>query len=562
VQVVPEQVLEQAFWGISRSSRQESGIALGVPGIVRWRADKPAREADRPAKVDALLPEAAVNRRALNRTLIAFCYHRLRRRGPADRTAPRDRTMRRAGALAMEPVHSLAARDVRSVIHPFTDLAHHVEEGPLVLSRGDGVYVIDEQGRRYLEGMAGLWCANLGFSEARLVEAAREQMTRLPTYHLFGGKSHAPAIELAERLLALSPVPMSKVLFTCSGSEANDTALKLVRYYHHAIGRPEKRKVISRARAYHGVTLACASLTGLPHVHRDFDLPLPGILHTECPHHYRCAAADESEEAFAARLAAELERLIRREGPDSIGAFIAEPVMGAGGVIVPPATYFEQIQEVLRRYDVLLIADEVITGFGRTGATFGCERFGIEPDLITVAKGLSAGYAPIGGILISDRIYQAMLEQSRKIGTFGHGFTYSGHPVCAAVALRALEIYQEDDIAGQVAAVAPLFAARITDLARHPLVGHCRGVGLVGAIELMADLDQRTPFDPTLKVGARVAEWALEYGVILRPLGDVISFCPPLIIDRAEIDFLFDAVHRALDRVASELHHEQRRKVA
>ena len=354
----------------------------------------------------------------------------------------------------MEPVHSLAARDVRALIHPFTDLAHHVEEGPLVLAQGQGVYVLDEHGHRYLEGMAGLWCANLGFSEARLIEAAREQMMRLPTYHLFGGKSHGPAIALAERLLALAPVPMSKVLFTCSGSEANETALKLVRYYHHAIGKPQKRKVISRVRAYHGVTLACASLTGLPHVHRDFGLPLPDILHAGCPHYYRHALPGETEEAFATRLALELERLIQREGPDTVGAFIAEPIMGAGGVIMPSATYFQQIQEVLHKYDVLLIADEVITGFGRTGETFGCRTFGIEPDLITLAKGLSAGYMPIGGVLIAERIYQAMLEQSRKIGTFGHGFTYSGHPVCAAVALRALEIYEEDEIPGHVSAMA------------------------------------------------------------------------------------------------------------
>jgi 4-aminobutyrate---pyruvate transaminase len=462
----------------------------------------------------------------------------------------------------MEPVHSLAARDVRAVIHPFTDLAHHVEEGPLVLAQGQGVYVLDEHGRRYLEGMAGLWCANLGFSEARLIEAAREQMMRLPIYHLFGGKSHGPAIALAERLLALAPVPMSKVLFTCSGSEANDTALKLVRYYHHAIGKPQKRKVISRVRAYHGVTLACASLTGLPHVHRDFGLPLPEVLHAGCPHHYRHAMPGETEEAFATRLTLELERLIQREGPDTVGAFIAEPIIGAGGVILPPATYFDQIQEVLHRYDVLLIADEVITGFGRLGETFGCRRFGVEPDLITLAKGLSAGYMPIGGVLIAERIYQAMLEQSRKIGTFGHGFTYSGHPVCAAVALRTLEIYEEDEIFGHVSAMAPHFAARVSELATHPLVGHGRALGLVGAIELMADPGQKAPFDPTLRVGARVSEWALEYGVILRPLGDIISFCPPLIINRAEIDFLFDAVTRALDRVASELKSEHKRKVA
>jgi 4-aminobutyrate--pyruvate transaminase len=310
------------------------------------------------------------------------------------------------------------------------------------------------------------------------------------------------------------------------------------------------------------VTLACASLTGLPHVHRDFGLPLPEILHAGCPHHYRHGLPGETEEAFSVRLAAELERLIEHEGPDTVGGFIAEPVMGAGGVIVPPARYFEHIQPILQKHDVLLIADEVITGFGRTGALFGCQKFAIEPDLITLAKGLSAGYMPIGGVLISERVYQAMLEQSRKIGTFGHGFTYSGHPVCAAVALRALEIYEEDDMLGHVAAMAPQFAARIAELAAHPLVGHGRAIGLVGAIELMADRDQKTPFDPSLRVGPRVAEWALEYGLILRPLGDVISFCPPLIVNRAEIDFLFDATTRALDQVASELKNERRRKVA
>jgi 4-aminobutyrate--pyruvate transaminase len=410
--------------------------------------------------------------------------------------------------------------------------------------------------------MAGLWCANLGFSEERLRDAAREQMSRLPTYHMFGGKSHAPAIALAERLLAMAPVPMSKVLFTSSGSEANDTAIKLVRYYHHAIGKPYKHKIIARVRAYHGATLACASLTGLPHVHRDFGLPLQGILHTACPHHYRDALPGESEEAFATRLAGELERLILREGPDTVAAFIAEPIMGAGGVIMPPAGYFEQIQAVLERYDVLLIADEVITGFGRTGEMFGCTRNGMRPDLITVAKGLSAGYMPIGGVLISEPIYRTMLEQSRKIGTFGHGFTYSGHPVCAAVALRALEIYQEDQLLEHVRRLAPHFAARILALALHPLVGHSRAAGLLGAIELMADPVQRVPFDPALKVGARVVEHALDYGVILRPLGDVISFCPPLIMGAAETDFLFDAVTRALDRMWADLGGESGRKVA
>jgi 4-aminobutyrate--pyruvate transaminase len=462
----------------------------------------------------------------------------------------------------MERANSLAARDRETLIHPFTNLAEHAERGPLVIERGEGVYVLDEAGHRYLEGMAGLWCTALGFSEARLVRAAQEQMARLPAYHLFGGKAYAPAIELAERLLALAPVPMARALFVNSGSEANDTALKLVRYYHHAIGKPEKRKIISRVRGYHGVTLAAASATGIPHAHQGFGLPLQGFLHADCPHYYRYGLPGETEEQFASRLAENLERLILREGADTVGAFIAEPLMGAGGVIPPPASYFDKVQAVLKTYDVLLIADEVITGFGRTGAMFGCETYGIRPDLITLAKALSSGYQPIGAVLISEAIHAAMMAQSRRIGTFGHGFTYGGHPVCTAVALRTLEIYEEDDILGQVRARAPHFAARIRALEGHPLVGDARAVGLVGAVELMANGKFRIPFKPDLRVGARVVQRALEQGVILRPLNDVVSFCPPLIINAAEIDFLFDVVGRALDQVAAELAREAQPAVA
>ncbi len=448
---------------------------------------------------------------------------------------------------------SLAARDVNALIHPFTEIGELALRGPLVISRGEGAYVYDQAGNRYLEGMAGLWCTALGFSEARLVRAAHEQMQRLPAYHLFGAKSCAPAVELAERLLAMAPVPMSKVLFVCSGSEANDSALKLARYYHAVRGAPQKRKIISRVRGYHGATLACASLTGLPHAHQLFGLPLEGVLHAECPHYYRLALPGESEEQFAARLAAGLERLILREGPETVGAFIAEPVMGAGGVILPPRTYFEQVQAVLRRHDVLLIADEVITGFCRTGNMFGCETYGIEPDIITLAKGLSSGYMPIGAVLVSHRIFEAMRAGSRQVGTFGHGFTYSGHPVAAAVALEALRIYQADDVLGHVRRLAPLFAQRLAELATHPLVGHARAVGLVGALELMADRAQRIPFAPGLRVGARVVEQAQAQGVLLRPLVDTVSFCPPLIVNEGEIELMFDAVRVALDRVAAEL---------
>jgi 4-aminobutyrate---pyruvate transaminase len=462
----------------------------------------------------------------------------------------------------MERAASLAARDRETLVHPFTNLAEHAEAGPLVIARGDGVYVLDVDGRRYLEGMAGLWSTALGFSEARLVQAAEEQMARLPAYHLFGGRSYAPAIELAERLLALAPVPMARALFVNSGSEANDTAIKLVRYYHHAIGKPEKRKIIARVRAYHGATLAAASATGIPHAHQDFGLPLQGFLHADCPHYYRFGLPGETEEQFASRLADSLERLILREGPDTVGAFIAEPLMGAGGVILPPAGYFEKVQAVLKSYGVLLIADEVITGFGRTGAMFGCETYGIRPDLITLAKALSSGYQPIGAVLISDPMHEVLLEQSRRIGTFGHGFTCGGHPVCTAVSLRTLEIYEEDDVLGQVRARAPQFARRIAALARHPLVGDARAIGLVGALELMANGKFRIPFKPDLRVGARVVQRALEQGVILRPLQDTISLCPPLIISAAEIDFLFDVVGRALDQVAAELTGEHQAAVA
>jgi len=448
---------------------------------------------------------------------------------------------------------TLASRDVHSMIHPFTDLARHAAQGPLMISSGEGVFVHDEEGNRYLEGMAGLWNAALGFSEQRLIDAAAAQMAKLPTYHLFGGKSHQPGVELAEHLLRIAPVPMARVMFVGSGSEANDTAVKLVRYFHHARGRPQKRKIISRVRGYHGVTLACASLSGLPHMHRGFSLPLEGILHAECPHYYRYGLPGETEVQFAERMADDLERLIQREGPDTIGGFIAEPIMGAGGVIMPPATYFERIQEILKTYDVLLIADEVITGFARTGSMFGCETYAIKPDLITVAKGLSAGYQPIGAVMVSAPVHEAMLEQSGKIGTFAHGYTYAGHPICAAVALRALQIYEEDDILGHMGEVAPYFAARLHALGSHPLVGQARALGLIGGLELMADALQKVPFEPGLQVGARVVEEALRRGVIVRPVGDTITFCPPLIIARSELDLLFDAVTEALDAVAATL---------
>ena len=353
----------------------------------------------------------------------------------------------------VERPNSAAAMDIASHLHPYTNARRHETEGPMVIVEGKGIYVYDDQGKEYIEGLAGLWSTALGFSEERLVQAAAAQMRKLPYYHSFAHKAPMPTIELAAKLIEIAPVPMSKVFFANSGSEANDTVIKMVWYYNNALGRPDKKKIISRIKGYHGVTVATASLTGLPFNQRDFDLPIANILHTSCPHHYRFGRDGESEEDFATRCAAELEQLILDQGPETIAAFIGEPVMGAGGVIVPPRTYWAKIQAVLEKYDVLLIDDEVICGFGRTGNLFGCQTYGIKPDIITVAKALSSSYLPISAVLISDQVYQTIADNSAKIGTFGHGYTYSGHPVPAAVALETLKIYEETDIIGHVRSI-------------------------------------------------------------------------------------------------------------
>jgi 4-aminobutyrate--pyruvate transaminase len=444
--------------------------------------------------------------------------------------------------------NSPASRDIASVLHPYTNLDRHAEVGPLVITRGQGIKVFDEAGKDYVEAMAGLWCASLGFSEPRLAEAAHRQMLKLPFYHGFTHKSHEPMIALAEKLLELAPVPMARVFFCNSGSEANDTAIKLAWYVNNALGRPEKKKIIARTRAYHGVTVATASLTALPINQTDFDLPIARILHTDCPHFYRFGEKGESAEDFATRCAENLEKLILAEGPETVAAFFAEPVMGAGGVIVPPPTYFEKIQAVLKKYQVMLIADEVITGFGRTGNWFGSQTFGLKPNMMSLAKGLSSGYLPIAALMVDEGIHEALKTASRKIGLFGHGYTYSGHPVPAAVALEALAIYEERDIVGHVRSLAPYFQAALRRFVEHPLVGEARGVGLIGALELVEDKESRKNFDPKRGVGPYLVARAQEHGLITRSMiGDAIAFSPPLIITEAEIDELFARLSHALD---------------
>jgi 4-aminobutyrate---pyruvate transaminase len=442
---------------------------------------------------------------------------------------------------------NLAVRDIETLVHPYTTLAVHREVGPLVLERGKGVYVYDVSGKDYIEGMAGLWCTSLGYSNEELCEVAYEQLKKLPFTHIFSGRSHDPAIELAEKLKEIAPVPISKVFYGASGSDANDTQVKLVWYMNNALGRPKKKKIISRLKAYHGVTVASASLTGLPANHTDFDLPIPNVLHTSCPHHYRFAQAGESEADFSARLAAELDEMIQREGPDTVAAFIAEPVMGAGGAITPPEGYFEAINAVLAKYDILFIADEVITGFGRTGEMFGTTTYKMKADTLSCAKALTSAYFPLSAVLINEPVYEILVDQSRKIGTFGHGNTYAGHPVGCAVAVKTLEIYQRDRIIEHVRKVAPTFLRRLTGLAEHPLVGEARGVGLIGGVELVSDKASKAQFEAKKGVAAKSVSFAQEEGVILRAMGgDRVAFCPPLVITEAEIGEMFDRYERAL----------------
>ncbi len=440
-------------------------------------------------------------------------------------------------------------KDIAFHLHSFTNLKTHESTGPLVIENGEGVYLIDSSGRRYLDGMASLWCCALGYNEPRLIEAAHEQLRRLPYSHTFRGRSHEKLIDLAEKLVSMVPGRMSKVFFANSGSEANDTAMKLAWYYNNARGKPEKTKIIARKGGYHGTTIATASLSGQGNLHRNFNLPIPGIFYTDCPHYYRYGEGDESEEEFASRLAQNLDDLIVAEGPATVAAFIAEPVMGTGGVIVPPQTYFQKVQAVLRKYDILFIADEVICGFGRTGNMFGSTTFGIEPDMITLAKSLSSAYFPISALLVSGPIYRAMVENSDKIGIFGHGFTYSGHPVGAAIALEAIRIYEERDIVGHVAEVGSVFQEGLQALASHPIVGEARGIGLMGAIELVANKETKERFNPDLRVGEHLMAKAEEYGLFVRAIGDSIVMAPPLVITEDEILKLLDLLEKALNEL-------------
>jgi len=447
--------------------------------------------------------------------------------------------------------NSMHARDIAAVLHPQTNLRRHEETGPSIIEGADGIWVVDDMGNRYMEAASALWCASLGFNSERLAKVAYDAMRRLGYYQIFRHASHPAAIELSERLLEIAPVPMSKVLLQCSGSEANDTAIKLVWYHWHAQGKPEKRKIISRMGSYHGSTCATVSLTGKPDFHKGFGLPFEGFLYTACPHYYRDRHEGESEDAFSSRMAEALEELILREGAETIAAFWADPVQGAAGALPPPAGYFEKVQAVLRRHDILLVADEVICGFGRTGSMWGCQTYGIVPDIISCAKALSAAMQPISAVLMNDRIYQSMLMQSDRLGSFVHGFTYAGHPVASAVALETLRIYDEMDLPNHVKLLEPHFLRAFGALTDHPLVGDFSGTGLIGGIELVKNKTLRTPHSG--EVGLMMERNARARGVILRVVGNRLALSPPLIITVDEINEMAARIRAALDDTQAEL---------
>ena len=432
-----------------------------------------------------------------------------------------------------------------SIIYPVTNLAA-VEQ--LNIVSGKGVYVYDDAGNQYLEGLSGLWCSALGYGNEELIAAINSQLKTLSYSHLFGGRTHPVVMELADKLAAMLPVPDARIFFSNSGSEANDSHIKMLRYYSNAIGKTQKKKIIALDRGYHGVTVASASLTGLPVMHSHFDLPVEalGILRADCPHYFRGKVGDESEDEFVSRLLKSLEKLIFEEGAETIAAFIAEPLMGAGGVIVPPEGYLPKVQALLKEHDIFLWADEVICGFGRTGNDFGSTTMGIKPDLMSLAKQLSSAYVPISAAVVPGEMYEAMAQQSANVGMFGHGYTYTGHPVACAAALKALEIYERDDLFARAAKMGAHMQSRLQEYAGHELVGEVRGKGLIGAIELVANKETGQAFSDG-QVGAFAQRACQDAGLLLRVVsGSSVAFCPPLIIEENQIDEMVEKFGTAL----------------
>ncbi|KAG9155378.1 hypothetical protein Leryth_017910 [Lithospermum erythrorhizon] len=433
------------------------------------------------------------------------------------------------------------------MLAPFTAGSQSADVNPLIIEKSEGSYVYDANGKKYLDSLAGLWSTSLGGNEPRLVAAATKQLNTLPFYHSFWNRTTQPTLDLAKELTTMFTAnKMAKAFFVNSGSEANDTQVKLVWYYNNALGRPEKKKFIARDKAYHGSTLIAASLSGLSPLHQKFDLPVPFVLHTDCPHYWRYHLPGETEEEFSTRLANNLENLILKEGPETVAAFIAEPLMGAGGVMPPPAGYFEKIQAVLKKYDVLFIADEVICAFGRLGTMFGCDKYNIKPDLVSLAKALSSAYMPIGAVLVSPEISDVIHSQSSQLGSFAHGFTYSGHPVACAVALETLKIYKERGIVDQVNKIAPKFQEGIKAFSDSPIIGEIRGTGLILGTEFTDNKSPNDPFPSEWGIGSYFAAQCEKNGMLVRVVGDNILMSPPFIMTPEEVDELISKYGKAL----------------
>jgi L-2,4-diaminobutyrate transaminase len=457
--------------------------------------------------------------------------------------------------------YSLEEMDRQSLIHPATSIADHLKNGPTIIAGGSGVRIKSRQGREVIDCGAGLWCVNIGYGRAELGDAAAQAMRGLGYYHTFASHSNEPIIRLADRVLGLfhekaGAGHLSKIFFGTSGSDANDTNFKLVRYYNNLRGRPQKKKVISRLGSYHGLTYAAGSLTGIPAFHEAFDLPIDGVFHTSCPHFYRFAEKGEDEEAFTDRMIRDLEALIAREGAATIAAFIAEPIMGTGGVFLPPRGYFARVREVLAENDILFIADEVITGFGRTGAWFATGLFDLKPDIVTLAKGITSAYFPLSASVVSEQIWTVLRDASAEMGPLMHGFTYSGHPVGGAVGLANLDIMEHEGLVENSAAMGAYLRDCLRErLADNPFVGDIRGAGLMVAVEFVADRKSRRFFDPQTEPHRVVARKALEEGLLVRalPYADVTSFSPPLCITRGDIDEIVERYERAVDRAMPEL---------
>jgi L-2,4-diaminobutyrate transaminase len=456
-------------------------------------------------------------------------------------------------------LNEIAEMDRNSVLHPFTqlkDFASGKMGDPTIVETGKGIRIQDAHGKQLIDGFAGLYCVNVGYGRTEVAEAISRQAYRLAYYHTYAAHTTDELAILSDRLVKMAPGKMSKVFYGMSGSDANETQAKLVWYYNNLRGKPNKKKIISRERGYHGCSVVSGSMTGMSFYHDHMDLPRTGILHTGVPHHYWGAEAGETELEFSRRRASELEDMILREDPDTIGAFIAEPVLGTGGITPPPQGYWDEIQTILKKYDVLLIADEVITGFGRTGSMFGSQHYGIEPDLITVAKGLTSAYFPLSGAIVGEKVYKVMEEGADRVGAFSHGYTYSGHPIGAAAANAVLDIVENEDLPGNAREVGAYFQEQLrTKFAQLPIVGEVRGVGLMGAIEFVADRERKARFSPGLTVGARISKAARTRGLIARamPHGDILGFAPPLVTTKAEIDEIVAIAESAVHAVMDEL---------